>query len=144
MKYFLKKLLGYEKFRSMVSWATKIFFEKFVKPSGHPFCILNVRSLKAAFSLVKSVISDFKCSMKRGTELNLQMLNNYFSTKLFINWKAKGVWKVRLHCQSKILCECKASWANKLVRNKITTLTGLIRLQIVIKEDTLIDFAWKL
>ena len=34
MKYFLKKLLGHELFRSMVSWVTKIFFEKFVKLSG--------------------------------------------------------------------------------------------------------------
>ena len=33
MKYFLKKLLGHEIFRSMVSWATN-FFEKLVKPSG--------------------------------------------------------------------------------------------------------------
>ena len=33
MKYFLKKLLGHEIFKSVVSWATK-FFEKFVKPSG--------------------------------------------------------------------------------------------------------------
>ena len=35
MKYFLKKLLGHEIFRSMVSWTTK-FFEKFVKPSYPP------------------------------------------------------------------------------------------------------------
>ena len=34
MKYFLKKLLGHEIFRPMVSWATKCFFEKFVKPSS--------------------------------------------------------------------------------------------------------------
>ena len=45
MKYFLKKLLGHEKFRSMVSWATKFFLEKFVKPSGPLSYILNVRSL---------------------------------------------------------------------------------------------------
>ena len=45
MKYFLKKLLGHEIFRSMFSWATKIFFEKFVKPSGPPSYILNVHSL---------------------------------------------------------------------------------------------------
>ena len=32
MKYFLKKLLGYQIFRSMVSWATKMF-ETFVKRS---------------------------------------------------------------------------------------------------------------
>ena len=36
MKYFLKKLLGHKTFRSVVSWATKDFFEKFVKPSGPP------------------------------------------------------------------------------------------------------------
>ena len=34
--YFPKKLLGHEIFRSMVSWATNLFFEKFVKPSGPP------------------------------------------------------------------------------------------------------------
>ena len=33
MKYFPKKLMGHEIFRSMVSCTTKIFFEKFVKPS---------------------------------------------------------------------------------------------------------------
>ena len=32
MKYFLKKLLGDEIFRSMVSWATKIFLENLVSP----------------------------------------------------------------------------------------------------------------
>ena len=31
MKYFLKKLLGHEIFRYLVSWATKCSFEKFVK-----------------------------------------------------------------------------------------------------------------
>ena len=31
MKYFLKKLLGHEIFRSMVFWALKTFFEKFLK-----------------------------------------------------------------------------------------------------------------
>ena len=33
MKYFPKKLMGHEIFRSMVSCTTKIFFQKFVKPS---------------------------------------------------------------------------------------------------------------
>ena len=46
MKNFLKKILGHEIFRSMVSWATKHFFERFVKHSGAPSYILNVRSLK--------------------------------------------------------------------------------------------------
>ena len=36
MKYFLKKLLGHEVFRSMVSWPTTFFFEKFVKTTGPP------------------------------------------------------------------------------------------------------------
>ena len=31
MKYFLKKLLGYKKFRSIVSWATKLKKKKIVK-----------------------------------------------------------------------------------------------------------------
>ena len=46
-KYFLKKLLGHEIFRSMVSWATNFFFffEKFIKLSDSPSYILNVRSV---------------------------------------------------------------------------------------------------
>ena len=44
MKYFLKKLLGYEIFWSMVL-DCKFFSEKFVKPSVSPSYILNVRSL---------------------------------------------------------------------------------------------------
>ena len=34
MKYFPKTLLGHEIFRSMVSWATNFFLEKFVKTFG--------------------------------------------------------------------------------------------------------------
>ena len=45
MKYFPQKLLGHEKFRSMVSWTTNIFFEKLVKLSDSLSYILNVRSL---------------------------------------------------------------------------------------------------
>ena len=44
MKCFLKKLLSHEIFRSMVSWTTNFFVEKFVKPSAPPFYIFNVRS----------------------------------------------------------------------------------------------------
>ena len=44
MKNFLKKLLGHEIFRSMVSWTTKFFGELF-KALGPPSYILNVRSL---------------------------------------------------------------------------------------------------
>ena len=47
MKYFPKKLLGHEIFRSMVSWAL-IFFEKFVKS----YDIFNVRSLIQDFVFV--------------------------------------------------------------------------------------------
>ena len=32
MKYFLKNILDREILRSMVSWTTKFFFEKFIKP----------------------------------------------------------------------------------------------------------------
>ena len=54
MKYFLKKLLGHEIFRSLVSWATIFFLEKFVKISAPPpsppsSYILNVLSLKTKF-----------------------------------------------------------------------------------------------
>ena len=45
MKYFSKQLLDHEIFRSMIFWATKFFFEKFVKPPGLPSYIYNVRSL---------------------------------------------------------------------------------------------------
>ena len=44
MKYFVKKLLGHEIFRSMVPFGYEILFEKFVKPSGPLSCILNGRS----------------------------------------------------------------------------------------------------
>ena len=44
MKDFLKKLLGHETFRSMVSWAMKIFLKN---PPALPSYILNVRSLIA-------------------------------------------------------------------------------------------------
>ena len=36
MKDFQKILLGHEIFRSMISWTTIFFFEKFVKPSPAP------------------------------------------------------------------------------------------------------------
>ena len=42
MKYFLKKLLGHEVYDLL---GYENFFEKFVKPSGSPSYILNVRSL---------------------------------------------------------------------------------------------------
>ena len=45
MKYFPKKLLEHEIFRSMVSWATKYFLKNLVKPSGPSSYVLNVRSL---------------------------------------------------------------------------------------------------
>ena len=44
MEYFLKKLLGHEIFRSMVSWSME-FFWKILKQSGPASYILNVRSL---------------------------------------------------------------------------------------------------
>ena len=56
MKYFLKKLLCHEIFRSLVSWATKFFFGKFVKSSGPLFYILNVRSLiRKGLALIKAL-----------------------------------------------------------------------------------------
>ena len=54
MKYFTKKLLGHEIFRSMISrlWSPglRIFFEKFVKP-----CSRIIKSMKTQ-------VSSFKCS----------------------------------------------------------------------------------
>ena len=44
-KYFLKKLLDHEIFRSMASWA--MIFLKFLNPSGPRSYILNVRSLSS-------------------------------------------------------------------------------------------------
>ena len=37
MKYFLKNILDREILRSMVSWTTKFFFEKFIKPPAPRF-----------------------------------------------------------------------------------------------------------
>ena len=45
LKFFTKKLLGQEIFGSLVPWARKNFFEKFVKFSSPPSYIINVRSL---------------------------------------------------------------------------------------------------
>ena len=36
MKYFLKKLLGHEIFRSMVSWGTKMFLKNLENPPASP------------------------------------------------------------------------------------------------------------
>ena len=47
MKYFPKKSLGHEIFRSMVFWATNFFFEKFLKPSVSISYIHNVHSLRS-------------------------------------------------------------------------------------------------
>ena len=44
-KYFLKKLLDHEVFRSMVSWAMIFFL--ILSPSGPQSYILNVRSLSS-------------------------------------------------------------------------------------------------
>ena len=44
---FSKKLLGHEIFRSMVSWATIFFFEKFVKSSGPPSYICTLPELNS-------------------------------------------------------------------------------------------------
>ena len=48
MKYFLKKLLGHEKVKSRVSWATN-FFWKIYKTLRLPSYILNVQSIKQNF-----------------------------------------------------------------------------------------------
>ena len=60
IKYFLKKLLGHEIFRSMASWATnflKIICKTIHLPSPHPpspsSYILNVRFLPLTFFRVK-------------------------------------------------------------------------------------------
>ena len=57
MKHFLKKSLGHEKFRSMVSCATTFFLKKIVKPSGPPSYILNVRSFMLEFLSVRFIHS---------------------------------------------------------------------------------------
>ena len=64
MKYLLKKLLGNEIFGSMVSWATKCFFEKLAKsftgPPPHPSpYILNLRSVNQSDIEWSSVIAVF-------------------------------------------------------------------------------------
>ena len=82
MKYFLKKLLGHEIFRSMVSCATNFFFEKFVKPSGPPSFILNVRSLKAGeFFILRKRL---ECAPLRQPQLQGILFNRVYNhQKLF-------------------------------------------------------------
>ena len=60
MKCFTKKLLGHEIFSSLIPWATKFFFEKFVKPSGSSSYILNVHSLSVKKSQVGILGVKFK------------------------------------------------------------------------------------
>ena len=48
MKYFLKKIMGHEIFRSMVSWATKNVLKNLLIPPAPPL-LLNVRSLILVF-----------------------------------------------------------------------------------------------
>ena len=45
IKFFLKRLLGHEKFRSMVSWATEYFLKNLQNPPAPFSYILNVRFL---------------------------------------------------------------------------------------------------
>ena len=56
MKYFLKKILDHEIFRSMVSRATNSFFENFAKRSGPPSDIFHICSLNG-FQWVRDISS---------------------------------------------------------------------------------------
>ena len=76
MKCFLKKLLGHEIFRSMVSWARKFFFEKFVKPSGPSSFILNVRFLTVGMRKYKSIIKKSKNKHDKTLSLEIFKLNS--------------------------------------------------------------------
>ena len=86
MKFFTKKLLGYEIFSSMIPWVTKYFLKNLLKPPtptphSHPSYILNVRAFLQLFwfslfiawtlstntkhqkmlSLIKTLISQKSC-----------------------------------------------------------------------------------
>ena len=52
MKYFLKKIMGHEIFRSVASWTTKKFFKNLLNPpaSSPRYYILNVRSLMLRYN----------------------------------------------------------------------------------------------
>ena len=82
MKCFLKKLLGHEIFRSMVSWARKFFFEKSIKPSSPPpppspfSCILNVRSLTVGIRKYKSIIRKNKNKHDKTLSLKISKLTS--------------------------------------------------------------------
>ena len=65
MKYFTKKLLGHEIFSSLIPWATKYFFKKFVKLSDTPSYILNVHSLSGKKSQVGILGVKFKRILRR-------------------------------------------------------------------------------
>ena len=59
MNYFQKKLLGYEIFRSMVSWARKRFLKTFKNPSSptltpSPTYIINRLSLMQIYIILLS------------------------------------------------------------------------------------------
>ena len=56
MKYFLKKLLGHERFRSMVSWATNFFFEKLVKPPSSPPAYLMCVLFSQYLNLISGIV----------------------------------------------------------------------------------------
>ena len=73
LKYFLRKSLGHEIFRSMVSWAIIFFCEKPVKPSGLRSYILNVRSLNVVdfIGLFRSIIVQI---MNKASKLSQDLL----------------------------------------------------------------------
>ena len=52
MKYFLKKLLGHEIFRSMVSWGTKIFWKNLENPPPPPTYLIYAPLLVFSFQLI--------------------------------------------------------------------------------------------
>ena len=64
MKYFMKKLLDHEKFRSMVSWALKIFLKNLENPPAPP--LLHIYRTLPSLSSRKSKKGFFK-KMKLGT-----------------------------------------------------------------------------
>ena len=64
MKYLLKKLLGHEIFRTMVSWTTNFFFSKIFKILRPPLLLLHTyRTLPFNARVEDSSIKDFVLSI---------------------------------------------------------------------------------
>ena len=85
MKYFLKKLLGHEIFRSMVSWVTRFFLRNLQNPLPlPPSYILIVSSLSIiSFEGLRTLLKNKKKSKKKNWWVYISTIIKSFNLKLY-------------------------------------------------------------